>query len=74
MCTTIGILVISLVLFLFFKNKNILVIGLIVIILSYYFNNKEGLTPAQKKALINKSATQIGKTVKKVVNNAVKKK
>ena len=67
MCTTIGILVISLVLFLFFKNKNILLIGLIVIILSYYFNYKEGLTAAQKKALINKSATQIGKTVKKVV-------
>ncbi len=67
MCNTIGLLVIILVLFLLFKNINILVIGLIVIILSYYFNYKEGLTAAQKKALINKSATQIGKTVKKVV-------
>ena len=51
MCNTIGLLVIGLVLFLLFKNKYILGIGLIVIILSYYFNYKEGMSASQKKSL-----------------------
>lgn len=64
---TIGIGVIILVLYLIFKKIYILGIGLIVIIVSYYFNYKEGLTLEQKKALVNKSASQKGTTVKKVV-------
>ena len=70
MCNTIGLLVIGLVLFLLFKNKYILGIGLIVIILSYYFNYKEGMSASQKKKLeIEKLkwSKQIGKTVKKIV-------
>ena len=63
---TIGIGVIILVLYLIFKNIYILGIGIIVIIVSYFFNYKEGLKVEQKKALVNKSASQKGTTVKKV--------
>lgn len=63
---TIGIGVIILVLYLIFKKIYILGIGIIVIIVSYFFNYKEGLKVEQKKALVNKSASQKGTTVKKV--------
>lgn len=67
MCNTLVLLIFFLVAFLIFKNKNILVIGVIVVLSSYYFNYKEGLTAAQKKALINKSANLKGVVVKKVI-------
>ena len=71
MCNTFGLLVIGLVLFLLFKNKNILVIGVIVITLSYYFNYKEGAKSQSQqtklKTAMAKIATQKGTTVKKVV-------
>jgi len=73
MCNTIGLLVIILVLYLLFKNKNILVIGIIVFILSYYFNYKEGLTVSQQKKLDATLANLVklnGNIVKKV-NNVV---
>jgi hypothetical protein len=47
---TITIVSIVLVLYLLFKNTNILVIGGIVVLLSYYFNYKEGAK--NKNALI----------------------
>jgi len=65
MCNTLVLLILVLVAYLIFKNKYILVIGGIVL-LSYFFNYKEGLSAVQKKELINKSAklvTPVKKTV-----------
>jgi hypothetical protein len=63
---------IILLLYLIFKNIYILVIGGILIIF-YYFNYKEGLTAAEKKALITaKTVKNIG-VVKKTVKKVLKK-
>jgi hypothetical protein len=66
MCNTLILLIFILLAYLLFKNKNILVVGVIVILLSYYFNYREGMTAAQKKAKINKSAVLKAPVVKKV--------
>ena len=50
---TITIVSIVLVLYLLFKNTNILVIGGIVVLLSYYFNYKEGAANKKTSALIS---------------------
>ena len=72
MCNTIGLLVIILVLYLLFKNKNILVIGIIVIILSYYFNYKEGMSASQKAKFDAYKPNLIKNTsIVKKVNNVV---
>ena len=68
MCNTLVLLILFLVAYLIFKNKNILVVGVIVVLSSYYFNYKEGMSAAQKKALINKSAKLKTPIVKKVVS------
>ena len=70
MCYTF--ITIILLLYLIFKNIYILVIGGIFIIF-YYFNYKEGLTAAEKKALITaKTVKKIG-VVKKTVKKVLKK-
>jgi hypothetical protein len=74
MCNTLILLIFILLAFLLFKNKNILVVGVIILLLSYYFNYKEGLTAAQQ-AKINKSAKLVKTVIKKVnpkVNNKKK--
>lgn len=66
MCNTLILLIFILLAFLLFKNKNILVVGVIILLLSYYFNYKEGLTAAHQ-AKINKSAVLKVPVVKKTI-------
>ena len=74
MCNTLILLICILLAYLLFKNKNILVVGVIILLLSYYFNYKEGMSVA-KQAKINKSAvlkSPIVKKINKKVNNTIK--
>jgi hypothetical protein len=64
MCNTLVLVTPFLLAYLIFKNKYILVIGGIVSLISY-FNYREGMSAAQRKALINKSAKLKSPVVKK---------
>jgi hypothetical protein len=66
MCNALILLVIVLVAYLFFKNISILIVGGIVVLLSYFFNYKEGAINKQlNKTRINAAAKLKGVVVKK---------